>query len=275
MQAPFAVSFADATVVWVRDRDNRLSSSTVRAHRGEFGRMAQFFTVKFGGLARREFTEEHWQDYVGKLQGVRQHAVTCRNDPLSPSSAAQAIRIGSAFLRWAWDEGLLSWRPKTLQTSGGRKADPGSRRPLVDLSVDAEPLYPALEALLMKVPESDATQEALRARLAVGLAYWGGLRASDIAALRGGVIATKGDVVKVRHPRLNSVAPIDGNVAATWHQYRVVREEVDGTLTRRSPVFAALGSSEPISRGVSGYDRWHQRMPRFPYSPERGRNHKL
>lgn len=247
MQTSDVVSFADAAVVWIRDRNHRLSASTERAYRGEVDRMAQFFAVKYGGLALEEFTQEQWESYVRELQGVRQHVVTCRGEPLSPSSAAQAIRICTAFLRWARDEDLLSWAPKTVLISGGRKGALNPRRPLVDLSVDAEPLHPAIEALLIKVPESDATQEALRAQLAVGLAYWGGLRSSDIAALRSGDITTKGSAVELRHPRLDSVTTIYGNVAATWHQYRVVREEAGETMTRRSPVVAALGSNGPIS----------------------------
>ena len=209
--------------------------------------MAQFFAGKYGGLALTEFTQEHWKNYVRELQGVRQHVVTCRDEPLSPSSAAQAIRICTAFLRWARDEGLLSWVPKTLLTPGGRKAAINPRRPLVDLSVGAEPLPPALEALLIKVPAPDSTQEALRAQLAMGLAYWGGLRSSDIAALRGGDIATHGSVVELRHPRRDGVTTINGNVADIWHQYCLSREEAGETLTRRSPVVAALGSNEPIS----------------------------
>lgn len=209
--------------------------------------MAQFFAKKYGGLALGEFTEEHWQDYVRELQGVRRHVVTCRDNPLSPSSSAQAIRISAAFLRWARDEGVLSWSPKTPRPSNSRKAISSSRRPLVDLSLDAEPLHPALESLLMKMPESNATPEVLRARLAVGLAYWGGLRSSDIAALREGDIVTKRDLVEVRHPRLDIVVTIHGNVAATWHQYRAAREEAGETLTQRSPVVAALRTNEPIS----------------------------
>lgn len=247
MQTSNVVSFADAAVVWIRDRDHRLSASTERAYRGEVNRLAQFFAVKYGGLALEEFTQEQWENYVGELQGVRQHVVTCKYEPLCPSSAAQAVRICMAFLRWARDEHMLSWAPKTVSISGGRKAAHNTRRPLVDLSADAEPLHPSIDALLIEVPESDATQEALRAQLAVGLAYWGGLRSSDIAALRGGDIATKGSAVELRHPRLDSVTTIYGNVAATWQHYRAVREEAGETLTRLSPVVAALGSNVPIS----------------------------
>ncbi|WOI46505.1 hypothetical protein [Acidovorax sp. BLS4] len=247
MQLSHVISFADAAVAWICDRDSRLSVSTERAYRGEINRMAQFFAMKYGGLALGEFTQKQWEDYVGELQGVRQHVVTCRDEALSPSSAAQAIRICTAFLRWSRDEGLLSWAPKMPSTFGGRKAEPNSRRPLVDLSADAEPLHPALEALLIKAPESEATQDVLRAQLAIGLAYWGGLRSSEIAALRCGDIATKGNTVELHHPRLDSVITILGNVAATWHQYCVVREEAGDVLTRKSPVVAALCSNEPIS----------------------------
>lgn len=247
MQTFYAVSFADAAEVWFRERHRRLSASTERAYRGEVDRMAQFFAVKYGGLALEEFTQAQWESYVMELQGVRQHVVTCRDEPLSPSSAAQAIRICTAFLRWARDQDLLCWAPKTVFISGSRNGTLSPRRPLVDLSVDAEPLHPAIEALLVKAPESDATQEALRAQLAVGLAYWGGLRSSDIAALRRCDIATKESAVELRHPRLDSVTTIYGNVAATWHQYRAVREEAGETMTQRSPVVAALSSNGPIS----------------------------
>lgn len=248
MQVTDVVSFADASVVWIRDRENRLSASTERAYRGEVDRLAQFFAVKYGGLALAEFTREQWEDYLAELQGERQHVVTCRDQPLSAASAGQATRIGTAFLRWARDEGLLAWAPKSARAAGGRKAAPSaSRQPLVDLSVASVPMHPALEALLTRPPERDATKEALRAQLAVGLAYWGGLRTSDIAALRDADIAIEAGAVELRHPRFNDVDTIHGNVAVTWLQYRVVREEAGEVLTRRSPVVAALGSDEPIS----------------------------
>ena len=247
MQTLSAISFADAAVVWIRDRDRRLSVSTERAYRGEVDRLAQFFAMKYGGLTLEEFTQAQWDSYVRELQGVRQHVVTRRDGPLSASSAAQAIRICTAFLRWARDEDMLSWAPKTVLVSGVRKGAFNPRRPLVDLSVGAEPLHPAIEALLREVPESGATQEMLRAQLAVGLAYWGGLRSSDIAALRSGDIATRGSAVELRHHRLESVITIYGNVAATWHQYCAVRKEAGETMTQRSPVVAALGSNGPIS----------------------------
>lgn len=248
MQATDVVSFADAAVAWINEREIPLSASTERAYRGEVDRMAQFFAVKYGGLSLGEFNQEHWDDYVEELQGLRQHVVTCRHEPLSPSSVAQAIRIGAAFLRWARDEGFLAWAPKTTGTPTGRKTVQSAlRRPLVDLSVDEEPLHPAIEALLVKAPEHCATEAALRAQLALGLAYWGGLRSSDIAALRGTDIATEGDVVKLRHPRLNGVSSIQGSVAATWRRYRAAREDSGIVLSRRSPVVAALGADAPIS----------------------------
>lgn len=247
MQVPHVLSFAEATVAWIRDRDSRLSPSTERAYRGEVDRMAQFFAVKYGGLALGDFTQEHWQDYVGELQGVRRHVVSCRDTPLASSSAAQAIRIGSAFLRWARDEGLLAWSPRTSRTPEDHLAPRNRRRPLVNLSGNAEILHPALDELLMKEPDSGATSAALRAQLAVGLAYWGGLRSSDIAALRKGDMSTNGADLELRHPRLKSVTTIHGNVAATWHQYCLAREHAGDSLTRRSPVIAALDSHDPIS----------------------------
>lgn len=210
--------------------------------------MAQFFAVKYGGLALGEFTRDHWDDYVDELQGLRQHVITCRPVPLSPSSAGQAIRIGAAFLRWARDEGLLAWAPKTSRTIADGKTKPSAlRRPLVDLSVDLEPLHPAIEYLLVNTPEYDATEEALRAQLALGLAYWGGLRSSDIAALRWADITVEEAAVYLRHPRLNSVSVIHGSLAVTWRRYRAAREQAGKVMSQRSPVVSALGADEPIS----------------------------
>lgn len=211
--------------------------------------MAQFFAVKYCGLSLGDFTQEHWEEYVRELQGVRRHVVSCRRDgPLSPSSAAQAIRIGAAFLRWAHDGGLLAWAPRAAWATKGRKAVSfQSRRPFVDLSVATESLHPALDALLVNGPACDATEETLRAQLAVGLAYWGGLRSSDIAALRCEDVVTKGAVTELRQVRLNGVVTIHGNVAATWRQYRAARNESGEVLTRRSPMVAALASGAPIS----------------------------
>ena len=247
MQVSDVFSFADAAEVWVRDRDDRLSVSTERAYRGEIDRLAQFFAVKYGALALGDFTREHWEGYLDELHGVREHVVTCREQALSAASAAQAIRIGAAFLRWARDEGLLGWAPKGARTGRRKVQRSVLRQPLVDLSEAAPALHPALEILLTQAPEHDATQEALRAQLAVGLAYWGGLRTSDIAALRKRDIAVDGSAVEIRHPRFDMVDAIHGNVAATWRQYRAVREEAGSELTAASPVVAALGSDEPIS----------------------------
>jgi site-specific recombinase XerD len=247
MQAFSATSFTEAALAWIHHRDSRLSSSTERAYRGEIDRMAQFFAAKYGGLNLGEFTSEHWQDYIEELQGERRHVFTCREKQLSPSSAAQAIRVSAAFLRWARDDGLLSWAPKTVWARGSNKITTHSRQPLVNLSVESEPLHPALAALLMKEPAANATQEMLRAQLAVGLAYWGGLRSSEIAMLRCGDIAIKNNAIELRHPRLKRVITIHGNVVATWHQYRTAREKAIGPLTQRSPIVAALRLNEPIS----------------------------
>lgn len=248
MQLANEISFAEAATAWIGGREVRLSAPTERAYQGEVSRLAQFFAVKYGGLNLREFTEVHWKDYAGEIQGVRQHVRTCRLMPLSPSSAGQAIRICSAFLRWARDERLIDWAPRMARPITEARAIPCSlRRPLVDLSVDAEPLHPAIECLLMNAPPNDANQEALRAQLALGLAYWGGLRSSDIAALREADLTATGDAIKLRHPRRNSASEIYGSVASTWHRYRAAREASGKALSRQSPVLASLSADQPIS----------------------------
>ncbi len=248
MQRTDVVSFADAAVRWICRRENRLSASTERAYRGEIDRLAQFFAVKYGGLGLGEFTQEMWEDYLDELRGVRRHVVTCRKKPLSPASAGQAVRIATAFLRWARDDGLLAWTPKAVRGASGCSGSASmSRSPLVDLSADSEPMHPALETLLASPPAIGATLEELRAQLAVGLAYWAGLRTSEIAALRKDDLVINKAVVELRHPRRQSTASLGGNVATVWIQYQAAREDAGWVLTERSPVVAALGSDGPIS----------------------------
>lgn len=248
MQEVDAFSFTDAAVMWINTRENRLSASTERAYRGEIDRLAQFYAVKYGGLNLEGFTLEIWEDYLDELRGHRQHVVTCREDPLLPSSVSQAIRITTAFLRWARDEDLLRWSPKAARSSSSHAASPSRRRsPLLDLSAHEEPMHPALEGLLSSCPADDATLEELRAQLAVGLAYWAGFRSSEIAALRGVHIANVRGGLELRHPRLDSSIAVQGNVAATWQRYSAAREKAGALLTKRSPVIAALGSNDPIS----------------------------
>lgn len=248
MQELNSISLSDAVVVWINSREIRLSASTERAYRGEVDRLAQFFAKKYGCLALNEFTHVHWEDYLDELRGVRQHVVTCRGAQLSGASAEQAIRISAAFLRWARDEGLLTWAPRAAQTSKWLGASSSRhRKPLVDLSIHTAPMHPALKSLLLSPPADDGTLGELRAQLAIGLAYWGGLRSSEIAALKIVEIAVEGLIIELCHPRQKSMASIRGNVAVTWQQYRIAREEAGAVLTRQSPVVAALGSNEPIS----------------------------
>lgn len=248
MQEINAFSFTDAAVVWINTRENRLSASTERAYRGEIDRLAQFYAVKYGGLNLEGFTQKIWEDYLDELRGTRQHVVTCRQVPLSRTSVSQAIRITTAFLRWARDEELLRWSPKTVRRTSSHLASPSkSRSPLVDFSAHVDPLHPALEGLLSSYPADDASLEELRAQLAAGLAYWAGLRSSEIAALKGGHIANEGGVLELRHPRLDNIIAVHGNVAATWLRYSAAREKAGSLLTKRSPVIAALGSNDPIS----------------------------
>lgn len=248
MQEINAFSLTEAAVVWISARENRLSASTERAYRGEIDRLAQFYAVKYGDLDLDGFTQDVWEDYLDELRGTRQHVVTCRKEPLSPSSLSQAIRITTAFLRWARDEELLRWAPKAVRgTSSQGALSSKPRSPLVDLSAHVEPLHPAVEGLLSNRPADGATLEELRAQLAAGLAYWAGLRSSEIAALRWGHLANEGGVLELRHPRLNSLFAVHGNVAATWQRYCTAREKTGELLTKRSPVIAALGSNDPIS----------------------------
>jgi site-specific recombinase XerD len=242
------ISFADAAVDWIRQREVRLSASTERAYRGEVDRLAQFFAKKYGGLALGEFTEAHWNDYLSELCGVRRHVVTCRKKPLAQGSAEQAIRISAAFLRWARDDGLLPWAPRMAQAlPAPRSARSSHRRTLVDFSVEAEFVHPALGNLLSHPPVADAGLSELRAQMAVSLAYWAGLKSGEIASLKNGDIVTDGIHFQLRHPRLKSVSTISGNLSATWVQYRCMREEVGAALNQRSPVIAALGSDQSIS----------------------------
>ena len=245
MQVTNAVSFAEAAVMWISRRESRLSASTERAYRGEVDRLAQFFAVKYGGLALEEFTQDVWEAYLGELRGVRQHVVTCRERPLSSSSADQAIRITTAFLRWARDEQLLAWAPKPAGAmSRGKRS---ARKPLVDMSCAVEPMHPRLEGMLSNPPSQEASLEELRAQLCIGLAYWAGLRSSDIAALKIADIEISGAAVELRHPRLGTPSTVHGNVAAAWSRYRSARENAESILTSNSPVVAALASGEPVS----------------------------
>ncbi len=248
MQGKNVISFADASVAWICRRKPRLCASTERAYKGEIDRLAQFFAMKYGGLTLQEFEETHWLDYLREVRGVRKHVVTRKNKSLTPNSAIQAARISAAFLRWARDQGLLAWTPTSNQaTSVVTATSLRRRRPLVDLSLVPEPMNPAMAVLLHQPPAANAALGDLRAQLVVCLAYWGGLRSSDIAALRNGHISIDGANVKIRHPRLGGTVTLRGNVAASWTQYRSARENAGGRLKKTSPVISALGSNEPIT----------------------------
>ncbi len=183
-----------------------------------------------------------------ELRGPRQHVVTCREKPLSASSVSQAIRITTAFLRWARDEELLQWAPKAVRGTSMQVTSPSNlRSPLVDLSADVEPMHPALESILTKRPPNDATLDELRAHLAVGLAYWAGLRSSEIAALRVVHLINRGRALELCQLSPNTSIVVSGSVAETWEQYRARREAAGERITKRSPVIAALGSNTPIS----------------------------
>lgn len=248
MQEINAVSFDAATLAWVFNREPRLSASTERVYRGEVDRLAQFFAVKYGGLALGDFTKVHWEDYLDELQNVREHVVTCRKKPLAPNSVLQAIRISAAFLRWARDQGLLTWAPTANLATNAVKLPLVKRRStLVDLSLASASMHPALESLLLHPPAADAGLNELRAQLAVCLAYWAGLRSSDIAALKIADISLNGTTVNVRHPRFMSIVTIQGNMAAILKKYLFAREEAGGAVNQRSPIIAALDSDKSIS----------------------------
>jgi site-specific recombinase XerD len=248
MQGMNVISFEDATLAWVSNREPRLSASTERAYRGEVDRLAQFFAVKHGGFALGDFTKVHWEDYLHELQNVRKHVVTCRKKPLAPNSALQAMRISAAFLRWARDQGLLTWAPTANHATNAAKLPRVERRSaLVDLSRAPDSMHPALEAILRNPPAADAGLNELRAQLVVCLAYWAGLRSGDIAALRIADMSIDGTTVKVCHPRLRSVVTIQGNVAVILKKYLFVREEAGEAVNQRSPIIAALDSNKSIS----------------------------
>lgn len=248
MQARIPFSLTEAAVAWISARANSLSASTERAYRGEVDRLAQFYAVKYGGLSLEGFTKEIWEDYLVELRGARQHVVTCREKPLSASSVSQAIRITTAFLRWARDEELLQWAPKAVRgTSMQVTLTSKLRSPLVDLSADVELMHPALEVILTNRPANDATLDELRAQLAVGLAYWAGLRSSEIAALRVGHLINKRRYLELRQPSPKSIIVVSGSAAETWQRYRAAREAAGERITKSSPVIASLGSKNPIS----------------------------
>ncbi|MBO0990752.1 hypothetical protein INR38_12710 [Delftia sp. SD018] len=225
-----------------------LSKSTERAYRGEVDRLAQFFAVKHGGLMLSEFNEAHWDEYVDEVRGTRPHVVTCQEKPLAPASVEQAIRISAAFLRWARDDGLLSWAPKARRMHTGPSSEVQSLRgSLIGFSADEEPVHPDLYAALHNPLDKEAGLGLLRAHMAVLLAYWGGLGSSDIAALRCSDLLADTGALWLRHPRSKSVEEMQGDAVNTWLRYLDIRQENDVSLTRKSPAIARLGSDEPIS----------------------------
>lgn len=242
------VSLSEAGARWICKRDVPLSKSTERAYRGEVDRLAQFFAVKHGGLMLSEFNEAHWVDYIDEIRGIRSHVVTCRKKPLAPASVEQAIRISAAFLRWARDDGLLSWAPKAkkMYTTSSSEVQ-RLRWSLVSFPVEVAPVHPDLHAALNNPLDMEADLRLLRAHLVILLAYWGGLGSSEIAALRCGDLLVDAGALRLRHPRSNSPEEIKGDAVNTWLRYLAVRAERDVLLTRKSPAIARLGSDDPIS----------------------------
>jgi site-specific recombinase XerD len=216
----------------------------MRAYRGEVDRLSQFFAVKHGLVDLGEFAQEHWVDYLEELRKVRKHVVTSRKASLSPSSTSQAIRILRAFLRWARDEGLLSWVPREEHSAVMSGAS--LRAPLVNLALP-EGIHPAIVELLSEMPPTDIPLEDLRARIAIGMAYWVGLKTSEIAALRVSNLKPGRSSFEVRHPEDNSKSVAPPILAACWMRYRSLREGDGKTLTARSPVIAAVGTDDPVS----------------------------
>ncbi|WP_460480744.1 hypothetical protein [Comamonas humi] len=242
------VSLAEAATEWVRKRDVPLSKSTERAYRGEVDRLAQFFAAKHGGLMLSEFNEVHWDEYIDEVRGTRPHVMSCKEKPLAPASVEQAIRISAAFLRWARDDGLLSWAPKARRMHTCASSEvPSLRRPLVGFSADKEQVHPNLYAALHNPLDKEADIGLLRAHLAVLLAYWGGLGSSDIAALRCCDMLTDTGVLRLLHPRSKSIKETQGDVVNTWLRYIDIRQNNDVSLTCKSPAIARLDSDEPIS----------------------------
>ncbi|MDG0857468.1 site-specific integrase [Roseateles puraquae] len=212
-----------------------VSDATQRAYAGEVKRFREHLAASdiHGVMA---ITEEAWLAYLGDLTKVRSTITEKRKSALKTSSALQAARITRAFLRYCWSQRWLDWVPGV----GSQRCAPG--RPASAFQVPDG----LIEFLLNPGDQDDEAE--IRVRCAVGLAFWGGFRAREIADLKARDLVPDQQGGATVHPvwREDPVA-LPFVLVQQLRRYAALRLGRSGPLGEHAALIVRLRSEESVS----------------------------
>lgn len=216
-----------------------VSDATQRSYAGEIKRFREHLAASdIDDVVA--ITEEAWLAYLRDLTALRSTISEKRKSALKASSALQAARITRAFLRYCWSQRWLDWVPGV----GSQRCAPG--RPANEFQIPEG----LIEFLLNPGDEDD--EAAIRVRCAVGLAFWGGFRAREIAELRARDLVPDAYGGATLHPvwREDSVA-LPAVLAQQLRRYAALRVERSGSLGDHAALIVRLRSEVPLSAAAA------------------------
>lgn len=228
-------SLAKASQHWIAAQST-LSPSSVSAYSGEVNRFGEHLAGQ-GVIDVKQITEALWVGYLQSLVTMRQSVSSRRTNALKGSSALQAARITRGFLRHCWLQGWIEWLPGV----GSRRCEPNTGKPVV------RQVPQGLLAVLLDNGSSDDELLA-RARCALGIAFWCGLKPWEIALLKESHFVRVDSCSEIRAPQGSERLLVPDQLAGQLDHYlslrRVGRENNIGDDL---PLISRIGSHLPLT----------------------------
>ncbi len=243
------VTLAESSATWLSSMSKKVAASTLRAYRGELGRMCEHLASAHRLRTLAELKSIHWATYLETLTSGRTRISGLRKDCLADRSVVQTRRITRSFLNWCFAHELISWSPVLVEVPSTATTSSGTT-PTWRCGSLLRPLE--LEASLLHAQQArSASVSDQRAAMVACLAYWGALRSPQIASLRLNDVHVDEaqDQIAIRtrdDPR--RWVPLPTHAATMWMAYRTGREKAHGhRLVPKSPVIASLKGEQALS----------------------------
>lgn len=236
-------TFTDAVLAWLADRQHPLSEASRRTYRGEVDRLATFVAARDRTIYLNDLREHQWLNYLDAMSDDRTDIASRRKDVLATRSLAQARRITSNFLRWAFARKIIDWHPPPTTS------DRDLRAPLVNraLAPPQKASSHVSQALQLPPPTGLSLRE-IRSRLVLHLAYWMGLKCTEIANLKVRHIKASRAALQVHAEKL--VGPLPSAPQATaqlWKMYLAERTKSLGPVSLGEPLICDLRGSGAVT----------------------------